>query len=407
MAHDISKDVERSGAGVEGRTALARFAALLMDARRHRATDIHLEPAAGDSSLRYRVDGALRDMVAPPGLALEQILPLVKSLCNIKTGEHQNPGDGHGSISHAGHRMEFNAATFPTLNGERLTIHMQPDPIESLSLDHLRLAPAECVQIQTLTDLTHGVIISAGPQDAEKTMLLYAMLLHMDRKGRSVMTIEDPVFAPIPGISQTAVQPATGLTWPRALNHVLRQDPDVLALTAPARHRAFPTVFSAAQQGRLIFLQLTTGSGAQTLRHLLDSGLPPYQITESLQAVVAQRSVRVLCPECKARHTPDLGSFSTSVAAYISALPHASFFTAVGCARCRQTGYESILPMLEVLVMNNELRDLVAGNPPLGQLRVATSIEGLPPLLHNAILKASIGLISLDEVKRVLPGNSL
>ncbi|MBM4042710.1 MAG: hypothetical protein FJ290_29840, partial [Planctomycetes bacterium] len=281
---------------------------IIVDAIKSRACDIHLEPHPLGLRIRYRVDGILYEMQPPPPHLAAAILSRVKIMANLDIAERRRPQDGRIMVTIVGKDLDLRVSVIPTVFGERIVMRILDRQMVTLTLESLGLLEDDLTTVRRLCHLPHGLVLATGPAGSGKTTLLYSMLNEVDLGRYCVMTAEDPVEYRLEHVAQMQIEPRLGLTYPRALRSILRQDPDVIMVGEMRDLESLEAAVQCALTGHLVMTTMHTNAAADALRRLVDVGLEPYRVNSAVAGVVAQRLVRVLCPKCKEPAAPPLHS---------------------------------------------------------------------------------------------------
>ncbi len=355
---------------------------LLIDAQKKRASDIHIEPFADRLSVRYRIDGILQE-ASVPGQIREfhaSIISRIKIMANLDISERRLPQDGRIKIRVQGEELDLRVSILPTAFGESLVIRIL-SPARLLKLDNLGFDP-ECLNhLRQVLKKPYGVILLTGPTGSGKTTTLYAALSELNDVGRKIITVEDPVEYQLDGIIQMQVHPKIDLTFAIGLRHMLRHDPDVLMVGEIRDAETAEIAIRSSLTGHLVFSTLHTNDSVGALTRLIDLGMQPYLVASSLECVIAQRLVRLLCPHCKAQKDDE--------------------YVAVGCGECNQTGYYGRTVIHEFMVIDDEIKNMLGDGATAMDIREAATRKGMRPLRESGLAKVKAGLTSRDEVMRV------
>ncbi len=384
--------------------------ALLRDALRLGASDVHLESAPDGVRVRFRLDGVLQDVqrVAPalrPG-----VVSRVKVLAGLDVAERRLPQDGRARVRVAtadgvAREVDLRVATLPALHGESVVLRVLDHGGSARDLATLGMPDAVRERFARVLTRPTGLVLVTGPTGSGKTTSLYAALARVAAPGVKVVTVEDPVEYRMSGVVQVAVQPKVGLTFASALRAILRHDPDVVLVGEMRDRETAETAVQAALTGHLVFSTLHTTDAVGGVARLADMGVERYLIAATVHAILAQRLVRVLCDACARPDTPDasqLALLSASAADGQDDAPDAPRWRrAVGCAACAGTGFRGRTGIYELLVVGEALRAAIAAGAPLDALRARARRDGLLPLASDGLRLARAGRTTLDEVLRV------
>ena len=363
------------------------------------ASDIHVEPRRDLLRVRYRIDGV---MVAQGQLPLEIAPPLttrVKVLARMDMTERRTPQDGQFSLEFGSANMvHLRASTFPGIHGETLVLRVLLGH-QVLPVDKLGMSDSGVESITRLVSRPSGLIIVCGPTGSGKTSTLYSMLQVMNTAERSVVTLEDPIEVEFPEITQGQTNVRQGFTFAAGLRAILRQDPDVILVGEMRDPETAQVALQASLTGHLVLTTLHTSDAVETVMRLVDLGVEPWIVANSLLAVIAQRLVRMICVHCAVSY--DLPNEITGDDERVLLAKGTSLKRAVGCLKCHNTGYRGRIGIFEVLELDDELRDLVKNRAAKRAYAEAVDRVGLVPLREMGLQKAKLGVTSLDEVLRV------
>jgi type IV pilus assembly protein PilB len=382
----LARDEDLADEGPEAAdgTALVKLVnAILADAVRARASDIHLEPQQKEMVVRYRVDGLLRQIMAVPKRIQTKLISRIKVVSHMDISERRKPQDGRMFIRAAGESYDLRVSSLPTADGEKIVIRVLAQNRAQVTLEELSFDPDVLKSFTDLLQRPQGIVLVTGPTCSGKTSTLYAALNFLRSKTTNITTVEDPVEYRLPGVNQVAVSDKVGLSFAAGLRSILRQDPDVIMVGEIRDAETAQTAFQAAQTGRLVLSTLHTNDAPSAVTRLVEIGVPAYVVASSLIGVVAQRLVRRLC-DCKTPN-PD-GSASLK-----------------GCEACRYTGFKGRMAVFEVMRMTPRLRSVVVARGSDDLVRRAAQAAGMRTLAEDARRKAERGLTTFMETARVVP----
>jgi general secretion pathway protein E len=375
---------------------------LLEKAVELRASDIHIEPMRNGLNVRMRVDGLLRAVPAPANALPQALISRIKILAGLNIAERRLPQDGAARLHIARLDIDIRVATMPTQHGESAVIRLLPRDRGLLEIAKLGLAATDERKIRRLLDLPHGIVVITGPTGSGKTTTLATMLSALNTPFRKILTIEDPVEYEIPGINQSQVKPAIGLTFATAMRAFVRQDPDVIMVGEVRDAETANIAIHAALTGHLVLTTLHTETSSAAVPRLLDLGVEGFLLKSTLRAVIGQRLVRILCDRCKTqrRLTPgDLVDDPRYEACGFAA--GQSIWEPQGCERCGGVGYRGRIGVFEALEVSGEVRDLVGPEADSTVLDKAAARAGMTTMMEDAIVKCRAGVTSISEVLRV------
>jgi general secretion pathway protein E len=375
---------------------------LLEKAIELRASDIHIEPFATGLVVRMRIDGILRPVPTPAGVLPQAVISRIKIVASLNIAERRLPQDGAARLRVGRADIDIRVAIMPTQHGESAVIRILPKDRGMLVVDKLGFAPADDAKLRRLLKLPHGMIVITGPTGSGKTTTLATILSILNEPIRKILTVEDPVEYEIPGINQSQIKPAIGLTFASALRSFVRQDPDVIMVGEVRDSETAHVAVHAALTGHLVLTTLHTETAAAALPRLLDLGIEGYLLRSTLRAVIAQRLVRQLCERCKSPKQLTAAEFAEDPRlATLGFRPGQSVHLPSGCERCGGTGYRGRLGVFEVLELDNELRELIGEKTDGLKIDQAAIRGGMTTMLDDGIAKCRAGLTSPAEILRV------
>jgi type II secretion system protein E len=379
---------------------------VLTDAIELRASDIHLEPFEDELRIRYRIDGVLQEIPVPAQIKRFQpaIVSRVKILSHLNIAEKRLPQDGRIKIRLADNEVDIRVSIIPMLHGEAVVMRLLRQKATLLGMEQLGMDQRELDMFHHVLALPHGIILVTGPTGSGKTSTLYTALSTINDSIRKIITIEDPIEYQLRGVNQIQVSEKSGLTFARGLRSILRHDPDVILIGEIRDQETAQIAVQASLTGHLVFSTLHTNDAPGALTRLVDMNVEPYLVASSLEAVLAQRLVRVLCPACKAEDT----SVTTAALKEQVGFPrNVKIFRAVGCQECRGTGYHGRHGIFEWMDLNNEIRAMVLKNASSGEIREAAIRNGLRSLSDDGWRLIGQGITTVEEVMRVTKDQTL
>jgi general secretion pathway protein E len=369
--------------------------ALIARAAEAQVSDIHIEPTEDGLKIRLRIDGALHYEDPLPAHLKAAFVSRIKVMAGLNIAERRLPQDGRLRLAVRGHDIDLRVATAPTIHGESVVLRLLDR--SNLALDFASLGfDADSLEgfLKVLRQ-PHGIVLVTGPTGSGKTTTLYAALAAMNTAERKILTIEDPIEYRLAGINQTQVSPQIGLTFATALRSFLRQDPDVMMVGEIRDLETAQVAVQAALTGHTILSTLHTNSAAAAVTRLLDMGVEPFLITSTLNAVLAQRLVRRLCPQCREAFSPSPDMFA---AIGVSGVGLDRLWRPIGCAACGHSGFRGRIAVLELLVLDAQIERLILAR---GEARDIQDAAQMRTMLEDGLAKARAGLTTLDEVLRV------
>ncbi len=363
--------------------------ALLTQAAREGASDIHIEPFENASVVRFRVDGTLRDVVRPKKALHGALISRIKIMAQLDIAEKRLPQDGRITLRVGGRAVDVRVSTLPTGHGERAVLRLLEKDAQRLNLERLGMAADTLVQFDRLIGRPHGIVLVTGPTGSGKTTTLYASMSRLETATTNIMTVEDPIEYDLSGIGQTQVNERIGMTFARALRSILRQDPDIIMIGEIRDLETAQIAVQASLTGHLVLATLHTNDAASAVTRLTDMGVEPYLLASSLLGVLAQRLVRCLCSACKESRVE--GGITT--------------WHPVGCEKCGRSGYAGRRGVYELLLMDGEISPLIHRNASDAEILAAGRAAGMRTLREDANRWLESGLTSLEEVLRVTGGD--
>ncbi len=372
---------------------------VLMQAIKDRASDIHFEPFEDEFKMRYRIDGVLYEMVPPPKHLGPAITSRVKVMANLDIAERRLPQDGRIELQVAGNPVDLRVSVLPTMYGESVVMRVLDRGNVELSLDRVGFSPEDFKLVSRLIEKPNGIVIVTGPTGSGKTTTLYAALATLNSPEVKILTAEDPVEYDIDGLCQVQVNPEVELTFAKALRSFLRQDPDVILVGEIRDLETAQIAVQASLTGHLVFSTLHTNDAPSSIVRLLDLGLEPFLLTATLEAIVAQRLVRTICPKCKEQFTP-----SEEQLMELELRPEdvrgRSFYRGRGCDNCNGSGYRGRMGLFEILVIDDELREMVMNQASTAAVRAEARRKGMRTLRESGLSALYNGQTTIDEVVR-------
>ena len=411
MMGDLAdQDLDRIASGLEepkdlldetDEAPIIRFVnSLLFQAVKERASDIHIEPFERDLSVRFRIDGVLRDKVRPPKRLQASITSRVKIMAGLNIAEKRLPQDGRIRLKIAGKDVDVRASTVPTSHGERVVLRLLDRSSILLPLEQTGLTGDELKLVNRLILRSNGILLVVGPTGSGKTTTLYAALSKINSEDKNIITIEDPVEYQLPGIGQIQVNPKINLTFANGLRSILRQDPDVILVGEIRDVETAEIAIHASLTGHLVFSTLHTNDAPGAITRLVDMGIEPFLVSSSLVAVLAQRLVRTVCPNCRTAYelTPaelaELGSYAGQVR-------NGKLYRGQGCETCTGTGFFGRIGIYELLLVDDDIRNLITTNTDSTTIKKKAMTKGMSSLRDDGIRKVIEGITTLPEVLRV------
>ena len=377
---------------------------ILFRALQLRASDIHVHPYEAKIQIRYRIDGILYDTLSLNRNVLPLIISRIKVMAGMDIAERRMPQDGRCSVRLGRREIDLRISTVPTSYGERSVMRILDKSTGLFALDELGLWKDDLKKFDSLLDRSHGVIFVTGPTGSGKSTTLYACLNRINSAEKNVMTIEDPIEYQLEGISQMQVAAKKGVTFANALRHVLRQDPDVIMVGEVRDIETARMAIQSSLTGHLVFSTLHTNDSAGAVSRLLDLGVEPYLASSSLIAIIAQRLVRRICPDCRKEYKPTgpelrelgLGDMDGS-----GTDGEAKFFIGAGCDKCFQTGFRGRTGVYEMMLVNEDIKELIYKRETAGTIKRLALEAGMQTLRMDGARKVRAGITTIPEVLRV------
>ncbi|WP_312450582.1 type II secretion system ATPase GspE [Stutzerimonas nitrititolerans] len=367
----------------DGAPVIRMINALLTQAARDEASDIHIEPFESHSVVRYRVDGTLRDVVSPRKALHGALVSRIKIMAQLDIAEKRLPQDGRIALRVAGRPIDIRVSTIPTGHGERVVMRLLDKQAGRLQLETLGMDAAILAQLDQLIRQPHGIVLVTGPTGSGKTTTLYAALARLDASTSNILTVEDPVEYDLPGISQVQVNAKIDMTFALALRAILRQDPDVIMIGEIRDLETAQIAVQASLTGHLVLATLHTNDSVSAVTRLVDMGVEPFLLASSMLGVLAQRLVRRLCPHCR---QPDAATGT---------------WRPQGCQACNHTGYSGRTGIHELFRIDDEVRHLIHQGAAEQALRAAARAAGMLDMREDGERWVRSGATSAEEVLRV------
>jgi general secretion pathway protein E len=374
---------------------------LLFQAVKDRASDIHIEPYERDLAVRFRIDGVLYDIISPPKRFQPVVISRVKIMAGLNIAEKRLPQDGRIRIKLAGKDVDIRVSTVPTAHGERVVMRLLDRSSTILQLDELGLVGPKLESVDQLIRQSHGIILVTGPTGSGKTTTLYAALSRINTTDKNIITIEDPIEYQLHGVGQIQVNPKIDLSFAGGLRSVLRQDPDVIMVGEIRDSETAAISIQAALTGHLVFSTLHTNDSCAAITRLLDMGIEPFLVSSSVIAVMAQRLIRKVCPDCREEYRPPMEELRQLGVTLDMLEDNPVYRTGSGCEACKQTGYRGRLGIHELLIVDDEVRNLIMRSADSAEIRRAAAAKGMTTLREDGADKIMQGITTIDEVLRV------
>lgn len=371
---------------------------LLMAIRDH-ASDIHMEPFEDEFKIRIKSEGVLYEMVPPPRHLAFAITTRIKVMANLDIAERRLPQDGRIELMVGGHPVDLRVSVLPTMFGESVVMRVLDRTVVSLSLDKVGMDEHTMTSFRKVMHRPNGIVLVTGPTGSGKTTTLYSALSEMNDIEDKLITTEDPVEYDIDGIVQIPIDHSIGVTFASCLRAILRQDPDIILVGEIRDLETAEIAIQASLTGHLVFSTLHTNDAPSTITRLKDMGIPTFLITATVEAILAQRLVRRICSKCRQETTPPKELLLES-GVPMEKLQDKKFFRGAGCDVCNNTGYKGRLGLFELMIMNDEMRDMILRNVATDELKATAINYGMIPLRDYGMSFVYQGVTTLDEVVR-------
>jgi len=372
---------------------------IILEAVQDQASDIHIEPFERELKVKYRIDGVLHEMAPPPQHLQAAIVSRIKIMAKLNIAERYVPQDGHFEFTAPNARVDLRVSTVPTSFGESVVLRLLDKSSTLRELGELGINDDLLTGLESVIRQPHGILLVTGPTGSGKTTTLYAALNHIFTPGKKFITIEDPVEFHLEGINQMQVNPKRGLTFANGLRSILRQDPDIVMVGEIRDAETADIAIRSALTGHMVFSSLHTNDAAGAFTRLLDMGTEPFLLATTVQAVVAQRLVRIVCERCAGTYEPS-ASVLEQLGPDAPAFRGRALRSGRGCQECHDTGYRGRVGAFEMIRVNDPLRELIMGRPSSNQIRNATGPDYVS-MRQDGYRKVLAGKTTLEEVWRV------
>lgn len=372
---------------------------VLLQAIRDKASDIHFEPFEDEFKMRYRIDGVLYEMVPPPKSIAVALSSRIKVMANLDIAERRLPQDGRIPLVVGGNPIDLRVSVLPTMFGESVVLRVLDRTQVDLRLDMLGLRPRELEMVNQLINKPNGIVIVTGPTGSGKTTTLYSCLKALNTIDTKIITTENPVEYDIDGLIQVQIRPEIGLTFARCLRSILRQDPDICMVGEVRDLETAEISIQASLTGHLVFTTLHTNDAPSTIARLLDLGLETFLVTATMEGIIAQRLVRKICNHCKTEYTPSEEQLMELELTHED-IKGKKLYYGRGCENCNNTGYKGRTGIYEIMIFNDEIRDLIMNHASTSVLREAARRAGMKTLRENGLALIYDGITTIDEVGR-------
>lgn len=384
-----------------------------------KASDIHIEPQEQSVTVRYRIDGVLHDVMTLPKVIQPALVARVKVLSALKIDEHRLPQDGRFKIEKEGYKFSLRVSTIPVFDGEKVVIRLLDESSKAMSLEALGFLPSQLEIVTRNIHKPHGMLLVTGPTGSGKSTSLYAILTILNTKQVNISTIEDPVEYRIVGANQMQTNPKIGLTFAVGLRALLRQDPNIIMIGEIRDQETAEEAMHAAMTGHIVLSTLHTNSSAGALPRLIDIGVESYLIASTVNAVMGQRLVRIICPDCKTKYEADKGMVEALrkqfdfdkllrilrqekiITEKIKQFEDLEFYHGQGCDKCSNTGYKGRIGVHEILEVTDEIAEMIVKHSTTQEIQEKAEETGMVVMWEDGFIKAVQGVTTIDEILRV------
>lgn len=373
---------------------------MFAQAVRDKASDIHIEPYQNSLKIRQRLDGVLYDMLAPPKHVQSALVSRIKIMAKLNIAEKRLPQDGRIEIKVANREIDVRVSTLPTAFGERVVLRLLDKSSILMSLADLGMPQDRLVHFSREIRAANGIILVTGPTGSGKTTTLYAALTTINSTDVNIITVEDPVEYRISGIGQVQVDPKINLTFASGLRSIVRQDPDVILVGEIRDSETAQIAVQSALTGHLVFSTLHTNDSASAITRLRDMGVEPFLLSSSVNCILAQRLVRIICSECRLEYLPtseEMGKLGVSPEEYADK----KIYRGRGCSKCHHTGYRGRKGIFELMLLDREMKDLILKTSDSNTIKRAAVEKGMVTLRQDGVNKIFEGTTTIEEVFRV------
>ncbi len=374
--------------------------AIMSEAIRYGASDIHIEAKTKYSVIRYRIDGMLYSKIKIPSDLHAAVISRLKILAKMDIAERRRPQDGRITVKAGIRIVDLRVSSLPTINGEKIVMRILDKSASIKRLEELGVLPDDLKKINIISKKPQGVIIATGPTGSGKTTMLYSLLAAMMNPNKNFETIEEPVEYFLEEANQVAIHEKIGLSFAQVLRATMRQDPDVILVGEVRDFETADTAFKAALTGHMVLTSLHTNSAIASITRLIDMGIKPYILASALEGVVAQRLVRKICDNCREEIVPD--PEQSSLLRVPEGFFNGKVFQGAGCARCNNTGYKGRLGIFEIFLMSDEYRQLIGTLYKESEILAIARANGMHSLLEDGLEKVRLGLTTMEEILRVV-----
>lgn len=371
--------------------------ATLMEAVKQRASDIHFEPFEREVMVRFRIDGALREVTAPPKRLINAVVSRIKIISGLDIAERRLPQDGRCKLKLGDRVIDMRVSTLPVVHGEKVVMRILDKSATSMDIDSLGFDPMTLKEMKRVLQTPHGVIVLTGPTGSGKTTTLYSFLKHIYSPEINIVTVEDPVEYQLPGVNQVQVRSNIGMSFAAALRSILRQDPDVVMIGEMRDQETLEIAVRAALTGHLVFSTIHTNTACATVTRMADMGLERYMITSALICAISQRLIRMICPKCKEPYSASDALQQQLATSFRQDSVEMDLWRGKGCPFCNGSGYKGRLAVHEYMTMTPRLREMILEKAPETALEEECQANGMRTLRQSCFFKLLDGLTTVEE----------
>jgi type IV pilus assembly protein PilB len=398
LVKEEEEDIEeRISVDMAEEEPVVRFVnSLLAQALADSASDIHVEPGKRRMRIRMRVDGRLRDIPSPEKSMFLPIISRIKILSGIDIAKTRIPQDGRFNIREGTREVGIRVSTFPTINGEKAVLRLLDKSTSLYGIDKLGFLSDDEERIKKVIKRPYGFILSTGPTGSGKSTTLYAILNYINSPEKNIITIEDPVEYTVDGLAQAQVNPKAGLTFDSGLRSILRQDPDIIMVGEIRDSETATIAIHSALTGHLVLSTLHTNDASGAVTRLVEMGIEPFLVASSVSCVIAQRLIRKICPDCKESYFP-----APSIHKTFNISEDVLLYRGKGCPSCRYKGYRGRTGVYEILVVDDDIRELIANKSSSEVIKKRAIDKGMRLIRDDAVMKALFGITTLEEALNV------
>jgi type IV pilus assembly protein PilB len=376
--------------------------AVIQEAVKAGASDIHVEPSPRNIRVRYRIDGVLHEIMQMPKHIHPPLISRYKIMAEMNIAERRVPQDSRIGINFQGKDYDLRVSCLPTINGEKIVMRILDKGNVMIGLNRLGFFPDTMAVLETLITQPNGMFLATGPTGAGKSTTMYSVLNRVNSVERNIMTVEDPVEYQLPGISQVAINRKAGLSFATALRSFMRQDPDIIMVGEIRDLETAELAIQASLTGHLVLSTLHTNDAPSSVTRLVDMGVEPFLVSATLIGSLAQRLARRICEKCKEEYESDAEMLRPLGYAVDSGTEKVPLWRGRGCDNCRQTGYKGRIGIYELMKTNEEIAELVVRRAPVAEVKRAARANGMKTLQEDGLRKVLAGITTPEEVERVV-----